>query len=87
MGLKCSKCHTTVERLYHPDKYKRIECDRSRCNKTDICAFYHNAREKNLAHKLYKQHMKSRQGYKMPNINQLNDELLIAYAEEQARQY
>ena len=21
------KCHTTVERLYHPDKYKRIFCD------------------------------------------------------------
>ena len=26
-GLKCNKCHTTVERLYHPDKYKRIYCD------------------------------------------------------------
>jgi hypothetical protein len=26
-GLKCTKCHTTVERLYHPDKYKRIFCD------------------------------------------------------------
>ena len=26
-GLKCNKCHTTVERLYHPDKYKRIFCD------------------------------------------------------------
>ena len=23
-GLKCDKAHTTVERLYHPDKYKRI---------------------------------------------------------------
>jgi hypothetical protein len=41
-GLKCSKCHTTVERLYHPDKYKRIFCDRSRCNKSEICAFYHS---------------------------------------------
>ena len=26
-GIKCNKCHTTVERLYHPDKYKRIFCD------------------------------------------------------------
>jgi len=41
-GLKCNKCHTTVERLYHPDKYKRIFCDRSRCNKSEICAFYHS---------------------------------------------
>lgn len=40
-GLLCNKCHTTVERLYHPDKYKRIYCDRSRCNKSEICAFYH----------------------------------------------
>ena len=21
-GILCNKCHTTVERLYHPDKYK-----------------------------------------------------------------
>lgn len=31
-GLYCNKCHTTVERLYHPDKYKRILCDKLRCN-------------------------------------------------------
>lgn len=41
-GLNCNKCHTTVERLYHPDKYKRVYCDRGRCNKSEICAFYHN---------------------------------------------
>jgi len=41
-GLFCNKCHTTVERLYHPDKYKRIYCDRSRCNKSEICAFFHS---------------------------------------------
>lgn len=68
-GIKCNKCHTTVERLYHPEKYKRIECDRARCNKMDICAFFHNAREKNLAHKLCKQHLKARQGFKLPNTN------------------
>ena len=42
-GLLCNKCHTTVERLYHPDKYKRIYCDRrGKCNQSEICAFYHN---------------------------------------------
>lgn len=45
-GLKCTKCHTTVERLYHPDKYKRIFCDRGRCNKSEICAFYHSQKER-----------------------------------------
>ena len=30
-----------VERLYHPEKYKRIQCDKQRCNKSEICAFYH----------------------------------------------
>lgn len=41
-GLLCPKAHTTVERLYHPDKYKRINCDRSRCNQSEICAFFHS---------------------------------------------
>lgn len=86
-GIKCAKCHTTVERLYHPDKYKRIECDRSRCNKMDICAFFHTSRDKGLAHKLCKQYLKSRQGVKLPDISQLNSELLQAYAEEQQKQY
>ena len=40
-GLLCDKSHTTVERLYHPDKYKRVNCDRGRCNKSEICAFFH----------------------------------------------
>jgi hypothetical protein len=44
-GLFCAKSHTTVERLYHPDKYKRINCDRSRCNKSEICAFFHSKQE------------------------------------------
>lgn len=38
-GLKCNKCHTTVERLYHPDKYKRIFCDVSfniKCDNFEI---------------------------------------------------
>ncbi len=45
-GLFCKKCHTTVERLYHPDKYKRINCDKARCNKSEICAFYHTPKER-----------------------------------------
>lgn len=49
----------------------------------DICAFFHNAREKNLAHKLCKQHLKSRQGVKLPNTNKLHEDLLQAYADEQ----
>ena len=85
-GVKCNKCHSTVERLYHPEKYKRIECDRARCNKSDICAFYHNQREKSKAHKLCKQHIKSNHGMKIvkqlvPNINNLQEELIKAYAE------
>ena len=46
-GLLCKKCHTTVEKLYHPDQYKRKNCDRYRCNQQEICAFYHGTGEKN----------------------------------------
>ena len=58
-GLKCGKCHTTVERLYHPDKYKRIMCDKQRCNKLDICAFYHTMKERNQAMRICKNHRKA----------------------------
>ena len=81
-GIKCGKCHTTVERLYHPDKYKRIMCDKHRCNKLDICAFYHNMRERHLAIKLCKNHRKSKMGQKMPHITALHDELLKVYKDE-----
>ena len=32
-GILCKKCHTKVEKLYHPDNYKKISCDHNRCNK------------------------------------------------------
>jgi len=63
-GLLCNKCHTTVERLYHPDKYKRIYCDRSRCNKSEICAFYHSQQERNHAQKVCKNYRKQVQNKK-----------------------
>ena len=47
-GILCKKCHTTVERLYHPDKYKRVQCDKARCNNNPICAFFHEPAEKQL---------------------------------------
>lgn len=78
-GIKCSKCHTTVERLYHPDKYKRIMCDKQRCNKLDICAFYHIMKERNQAIKLCKNHRKGQAGIKMPNVNTLHDALMRVY--------
>lgn len=55
-GLKCFKCHTMVERLYHPEKYKLVPCDKQRCNQREICAFYHNTYERNLALTLRKQY-------------------------------
>ena len=58
-GLKCGKCHTTVERLYHPDKYKRINCDKLRCNKTEICAFHHSLKERSLTVKLCKNYRRT----------------------------
>ena len=58
-GILCNKCHTTVERLYHPDKYKRVNCDRGRCNKSQICAFYHNHQERNHTIKMCKNYRKS----------------------------
>ena len=57
-GLNCKKCHTTVERLYHPDKYKRINCDRARCNKSEICAFFHSQQEKSHTAKMCKNYRK-----------------------------
>jgi hypothetical protein len=57
-GLLCNKCHTTIERLYHPDKYKRIYCDRGRCNKSEICAFYHSQQERGHAQKMCKNYRK-----------------------------
>lgn len=57
-GLLCDKCHTTVERLYHPDKYKRTFCDRYRCNKSEICAFFHSQQERNHAQKVCRNYRK-----------------------------
>jgi hypothetical protein len=84
-GLRCGKCHTTVERLYHPDKYKRIQCDKQRCNKLEICAFYHILRERNLALKICKNYRKSVACNKLPNIKQLNDEFQATYKQEQMK--
>ena len=78
-GILCGKCHTTVERLYHPDKYKRIFCDRSRCNKTDICAFYHTQKERTQANKECRAYRKA---CKPPalSVSELNAELQTYYS-------
>ncbi len=81
-GLKCPKCHTTVERLYHPDKYKRISCDKLRCNKSEICAFFHSIKEKNLAIKLCKNYRKAIVNQPVPDINKLHENLQIFYLEQ-----
>ena len=79
-GLLCNKCHTTVERLYHPDKYKRIYCDQNRCNKSEICAFFHKAQEKNEAQKQCNKFRKqvSNKKYSI-QIEQINNELISHY--------
>lgn len=81
-GLKCGKCHTTVERLYHPDKFKRISCDKLRCNKSEICAFFHSAKEKNAALKLCKNYRKAVHNQPVPNINQLHERLQQFYLQQ-----
>ncbi len=81
-GVLCPKCHTTVERLYHPDKYKRIYCDRSRCNKTDICAFFHNPKERQQANKECRQYRKFI-GECALNVEALNASLFVAAAHSQ----
>jgi len=65
-----------VERLYHPDKYKRVYCDRSRCNKSEICAFFHNGQEKARATKESKAFKKG-SPYYVPwvDVNELQDTL------------
>jgi hypothetical protein len=79
-GLLCDKSHTTVERLYHPDKYKRINCDRSRCNKSEICAFYHNQQERNHAVKMCKNYRKETHNKKYEiNLKVLNNQILEFY--------
>jgi hypothetical protein len=81
-GLFCPKCHTTVERLYHSEKYKRVYCDRSRCNKSEICAFFHSKVERDLAQKKSKSYKKQMACYlkKNPQIidvfKEINEELL-----------
>lgn len=84
-GLKCPKSHTSVERLYHPDKYKRVPCDNKRCNKLEICAFFHAVREKNMAIRIVKGHRKSRSNGKLPNINKLNEEFLAFQKEAESK--
>lgn len=71
-----------MERLYHPDKYKRISCDKLRCNKSEICAFFHSTKEKNLANKLCKNYRKAIVGQPVPNINQLHESLQQFYLME-----
>jgi len=79
-GLLCNKSHTTVERLYHPDKYKRINCDRGRCNKSEICAFYHNQQERNYAMKMCKNYRKEVHNKKYDiNLEVINKEILKFY--------
>jgi len=85
-GLKCGKCHTMVERLYHPEKYKRIACDKQRCNKLEICAFYHTMKERNQALKLSKTFRKTTAtAKKMSVINDLHNELTRFYANEKVK--
>ncbi len=86
-GIMCNKCHTTVERLYHPDKYKRIYCDRQRCNKSEICAFYHNTKERGQAIKEcknYKRNINSRHAVITANdLNTLNQQVKAFYVAHQ----
>ena len=51
-GLLCKKAHTAIEKLYHPDSYKRKNCEKFKCNKKEICAFNHTANEKAHAVKM-----------------------------------
>lgn len=82
-GLLCDKCHTTVERLYHPDKYKRINCDRSRCNKSEICAFYHNQQERSHAQKMCKNYKKKVSGNKYNiDIAFINQQIYAYYLQQ-----
>ena len=53
-GLLCPRAHTAIEKLYHPDSYKRKNCEKFKCNKKEICAFNHNSSEKNHASKMAK---------------------------------
>lgn len=79
-GLLCNKCHTTIERLYHPDKYKRIYCDRSRCNKSEICAFFHSQQERGHAQKMCKNYRKLTSNKKYPiDIELINNEIKMHY--------
>jgi len=71
-----------VERLYHPDKFKRISCDKLRCNNTEICAFYHSLKERNLAIKLCKNYRKAIINQPVPNINKLHESLQQYYIGE-----
>ena len=50
MNEHCIHCHSTVEKLYHPDKYKTMACDHVRrqkpCIRGEYCAFYHSLADK-----------------------------------------
>ena len=46
-GLNCKYAHTTFERLYHPSKFRVVQCENMRtCSRGEMCAFYHNLKEK-----------------------------------------
>lgn len=49
-GKNCTYCHSTVERLYHPTKYKTLACEsvkkKKECPRGEQCAFYHSVNER-----------------------------------------
>ena len=72
-GLLCNRAHTAIEKLYHPDSYKRKNCEKFKCAKKEICAFNHTAAEKNHAAKMCKKFRKEagRHRVKVKNMNQV----------------
>ena len=77
-GLLCNKAHTAIEKLYHPESYKRKNCEKFKCNKKEICAFNHNASEKNHATKMAKKFVKKNAQFKI-DTHRLNITYLDHY--------
>jgi len=84
-GIKCTKCHTTVERLYHPDKYKRISCDGQRCNNSSICAFYHSSKERTKATKESRNYKKKNPNRGLLDTTKIHKGLRQYYEEAKSR--
>jgi hypothetical protein len=58
-GKSCKFCHSKLERLYHPHRYKTSPCEclkskNKTCKRGDHCAFYHSQKEKKKANKIRK---------------------------------